>query len=143
MTRAWRIVLMFLLSVALPVQGFAAYSMAGCGPDHHGPALFQAELGHDHEAALSGHGHAHDRAHGATLADAGHDTGHLDHSHGHSAKSGKCSACASCCSATALPSLPVVLDPVALTDHFAPLEPCGVAAFLSEGPERPPRLVLA
>ena len=137
MTGLWRLVLMCLLSVALPVQGFAAYSTAWCGPEHHGPALFQTDPGHDHDAAV------HDHHHGASLANAGHDTGHPDHSHGNSAKSDKCSACASCCSATALPSLPVVLKSVARTDQFAPLESSGVAAFLSECLERPPRLVLA
>ena len=134
MTRIWRFVLMCLLSVALPVQGFAAYSMAGCGPGHHGVLVSRAEQGHHHDVA-SGHDHAH----GTVLA----ESSPHQHSQGDPSKPDKCSACASCCSATALPSLPVVLQSPALTDHFAPLETSGVAAFLSEGLERPPRFVLA
>ena len=137
MTRIWRFVLMCLLSVALPIQGFAAYSMAACGPGEHRALLSQAEQGRRHDAAASGQGHEH--AQGLFLA----DSGLHHHSHGNPSKPDKCSACASCCSAFALASIPVVLQSLALTDHFAPLETSGVAAFVSEGLERPPRIVLA
>ena len=136
MTRVWRFVLMCLLGVALPIQGFAAYGMAGCGSGHHGAPLFRAEQGH-HDDVASGHGHDH--AHGLSLA----DSSPHEHSHGNPFKPDKCSACASCCSAMALVSLPAVPPSIALTDHFAPLETSGVAVFLNEGLERPPRIVLA
>jgi hypothetical protein len=31
-----QIAVMWLLALAVPVQGFAAASMPGCGPSHHG-----------------------------------------------------------------------------------------------------------
>ena len=138
MTRVWRIVLTCLLGIALPVQGFAAYSMAACGPAHHGAALSQVQEAHHHGASASGHESDHAQGGGSSA-----DPSQHKHSHEGKAKTDKCSACASCCSATALPSFPVVLTSPVLKDRFAPLAPGSVAAFLSEGLERPPRLVLA
>lgn len=136
MTRVWQFVLTCLLGLALPVQGFG-YSMTGCGPAHHGPALSHAQEARHHEGSATGH--ESDHAQGSSSA----DSSQHKHSHEGKAKTDKCSACASCCSATALPSVPVVLTSPVLKDRFAPFALNGVAAFLSEGLERPPRSILA
>lgn len=136
MTRVWRFVLTCLLGIAIPVQGFAAYSMAWCGPAHHSAALSQAQEAHHHQAVVSGHESHHAQVMSSTDSS-------QEPSQASTGKANKCSACASCCSATALPSLPVVLTSLVLKDDFAPLEPSGIAVYLSEGLERPPRIVLA
>ena len=136
--------LIWLLALALPAQGVMAATMVFCGPDHHDQA----------SAAVA----AHD-------AGAAHEAQHFDAQSGHAAQAShsgeaaadetatpdkfaqsemqKCSVCAACCSAAAihdtLPNLPVV-EPAA-TD-FAALVPV-VEPFASDGPDRPPRHVLA
>ena len=51
----------------------------------------------------------------------------------------KCSSCASCCAGSALPSaIPRLLEPTAAPAVFAE-EMVTVDAFVSDGPDRPPR----
>ena len=54
----------------------------------------------------------------------------------------KCSACASCLSAVA-PTPTVSFGPITLLDVFAPLVASTIAAYVTEGLERPPRPFLA
>lgn len=136
MTRVWRLILICLLGIALPVQGFAAYSMVACGPAHHSAALAQAQEAHHHGAVVSGHDSEHAKV--MSTADPSQES-----SHASPAKANKCSVCASCCSATALPSLSVMLTSLVVMEEFATLEPGSVAVCSGEGLERPPRIVLA
>lgn len=129
-----RTILVWLLVVALPAQGALAATMAFCGPDHHERAVAAAHHdggAHSHHAAA---GHHDESAQAADTA-----------SPGKFAQSDvqKCSVCAVCCSAAAMhdmtPRLPV-LEPAHA--DFAPLYAV-VEPFSVDGPERPPRRLVA
>lgn len=142
MTRWFRLVLMCLLAVALPLQGVAAATMISCGlgqHDHasahmtaHGHAA--TERHHDGEAVTSAHAHESGTALAADADDS--HSGNSSHSKG---SLHKCSACASCCVGAAVPSQAVSFATVKLTDIFAPLAARSVPAYVAEGLERPPR----
>jgi hypothetical protein len=143
-----RALLIWLLVLAVPAQGAAAATMAFCGPNHHGggaAAQMQtaAPAGHAHQDDAAAQGHEHPQA--AALADEEPAASAVSSA---SAKVGdagthKCSACASCCSVGAiLNSVPVVLAPVFTPTVFSAVVP-SVDAFAADGPDRPPRLVLA
>lgn len=88
-----RILFAWLLTAAVPMQGFAAASMLLCGMGTQHQHTAQASEHHDHAAmhnhsggdAAQGHAHAADPA-----SNASPDTGH------------KCSICAACCNGVAL-----------------------------------------
>jgi hypothetical protein len=139
MHRLARLALMFLLAIALPLQGFGAATMISCGPGHRHTGV--PTTTHSHEGVDAGHRAIHE-----------HDAGAHAHAADHSpvakadlAKAGmhKCSACASCCTGAAAPAQAIVFPTVKLTDHFAPLATRSVPAHVSEGLERPPRAFLA
>ena len=96
----------------------------------------EAVIGGDDHASL----HSHEQSLAGEQAKSEH---HVVHGGLDKVSKYKCSACASCCAAAAIPSPPVTLESVSLPEFFAPLEPGGIAAFLTEGLERPPRSVLA
>ena len=143
MLRVLRITLMWLVAFAVPVQGYAAATMFGCGPGHHDTAGVQSEADH-HDAAVPQHlheehaefasGHPHDDS-----AEPNHAL--ILKAHGTSSKvvKGPCTPCASCCVVAALPATLLVFQPIPLVDFFTLLAPRGPALFLTEGPERPPR----
>ena len=149
MLRVLRITLMWLVAIAVPVQGYAAVVMFGCGPGHHGitGAQSQAAAADDHDAAVSQPSHA---AHVELAGDHHHDDSaepnhaHSLKSHGTSGKVGKgsCTPCASCCVVAALPAAMVVFQAIPLINVFVPLALRGLASFLTEGLERPPRSIL-
>lgn len=155
MNRVFRAFLVWVMVIAMPVQGMAASVMLFCGPSHErmmqglmadAPALASSQTtapGHDlmaadhgaHEHAVPAHSVADEPAAGA---DANDVTGLLPH-HGKFS----CSACAACCSALALPAsfvLPVPSSP----EYLAPMSPVEpVASHQPDGLDRPPRTVLA
>lgn len=123
-----RLVLVWLIALALPVQGVAGVTMLHCAPSHH-PA--QAAPHHHHAAQGAAPAHA---GHGASMA----------HAH-QAADKGGCSACAACCAGAAL-AVPATPPALVLQDARQPvLAAVGPppAAFITGGPERPPRPVLA
>ena len=153
MFRSLRCFVMWLLVFALPVQGFAASTMLLCSAGHHGAAP-ASKGGHDHAS------HGHMVAQGAQVASLG--SGSLAQ-HGqatqatsadqessvsppatkHTKVVGKCSACAACCTVAFLPTT-VVPFTVPSPGHALPvLEPITHGGFIADGPERPPRLLLA
>ena len=154
MSRRLRFLLLWLLALALPVQGLASAAMLHCAPSHermqglHGDAARVAGAGAAQSATqsadpLAAHHVAYDEGrqavaagHGASDADAGKvgdpraDQGKYS-----------CSACAACCAAWVLSGrVPGVAAP-----QFAPTVFAAVTyvadAFAAEGPERPPRLL--
>ena len=139
-----RALLIWLLALALPAQGVIAATMVFCGPNEHEGASAAAVAHHadsvhqQHESAAQPHGPAADDHAEDTAAD---ETTAPDKF----SQSGtqKCSVCASCCSAAAIhdtvPKLPV-FEPVAV--EFAALA-SAVEPFAADGPDRPPRHVLA
>jgi hypothetical protein len=149
MNRLARLVLLCLLAVALPLQGYAAGSMRFCATMH--PAQ-QRSTAADANAA---HGHA-PAAHAAAHEGAG-DHASAAHSHGMADRAvqadepvkniaavagGTCSVCAAC-SAAALPAMPLPRLADAPEDRFdfPRLEP--YAGTTPGGVERPPRSILA
>lgn len=150
----FRTFLVCLLVLTVPAQGSAALTMAFCGPNHHGaePAAAVAQgVGAEHGTQHLGssdhgeHGHPASPHHaqaepddGAAVSDEATENPKFVHGVKH-----KCSACASCCSAAAmLGALPVLATPTAAPTVFAALVPT-LGVFTPDGPERPPRHVVA
>ena len=158
MFRLLRIVLTWLLVLAVPAQGFAAASMPNCGAGHHGAVAGSTQTEHGHGSrpygdaaashAVSGHDEAVAVHAGADDTDAAVAPGDPQAvsaaAHGlHEGKTGSCSACASCCTAAVLPSAASTFEAAPAPEVFPLPAPPGVAAFLTDGPERPPRAFLA
>ncbi|MEP6791735.1 MAG: hypothetical protein ABI907_10210 [Ramlibacter sp.] len=100
------------MMLALPLQGFAAASMALCGV----PAPR-----HQHHAQHEAHGHQ-------AKADA--DTGKSGHT---------CAVCAACCNAAAFNPFPQPLE-FGAPPHAAPAEPLVlIRALAVRLPDKPPR----
>ena len=144
-----RCFVMWLLVLALPVQGFAASTMLLCGTGHHVMAQ-AADGGHDHASHM--HMGGQDRAAGleshadddAAQAGPAHDSAALSSVSAKRGKAveGKCTACAACCTVAFLPvSVIAVKAPapcrvfplVALTTHVG---------YVADGLDRPPRFLL-
>lgn len=145
MWRLARIAIMWLLAAAIPLQGVAAATMASCGSAEHGHLHLQRAM----------HGHEDADAAGPTMHEHAHDAGvalhvHAQADHSDAGKSGlahsqfhKCSACASCCANAAVPTQASAFEAVDLADFFTPFVARSVAAYVTEGLERPPRAFLA
>ena len=138
-----RLALMWLLLLALPLQGIAAATMLHCGPGHHGLQAADAPMAHHDSAENSDHHHG-EAGHVEAAMHAGNGGDHAP-SAADIAKLSKfkCSACASCCLGLALPTAVVALSTFAPADAPAfvvCVEPVG---FFTDGPDRPPRLHLA
>ena len=167
-----RTVLIWLLAVALPVQGAAAATMLACGPGHHGAAgahAHAAEAGqaphahdigahaHDHEAqhdhqAGDGSAHPHtdgdgaDDHHGGMLGESSQASPtDVDSATGNPVhkSAGKCSACASCCTVAVLPTSALAIASPVHTDRVTVFFPVQAAVFMTGGLDRPPRTFLA
>jgi hypothetical protein len=142
-----RTLFIWLLVLAVPVQGAAAATMAFCGPGHHGggaSAAMQATASADH-AHLGGEHADHQHTQGEALADEGSAVS-TDSAAPAEVKHGsqqKCSVCASCCSLGAiLSSVLAVPAPVFSPTVFSTVV-ASVELFAADGPDRPPRTVLA
>lgn len=141
-----RTILIWLAVIAIPTQGIAAAAMVHCGPGHASRSAKVPMPGHaDHAAAQAREGE-HPAGHHATVvvagtaADGSESLRHGDLADTAQKSLSKCSACAaSCCIAIGL--LPVIATVSAVdaerTLGLVPVVP--VRAFLTDGPERPPR----
>lgn len=129
-----RPLLVWLMVLALPLQGLAAATMLNCATAH-GVAV----AAHDDAGQAHDHGQDHDQVHDHGAMTAAHgDTpgdGHaLDH---------KCSACAACHASIGLPAALPLLPDFDVAEVHAPVPVSGVPPFLTGGLERPPRSALA
>ena len=128
MRPAVRLLLIWLVALALPAQGIAAATMQFCGPGHRQQVQSAPAAGHAHHAHHAAAAADDSSAPAAQLAQLGKF---------------KCSACAACCMATALPpamaTLPVV-KPAIGPETVAPLDYVGPVAA---GLERPPKPTFA
>lgn len=125
-----RTLCLWLLLLALPLQGVTAATMAHCGAARD-VAVAMAHAGH---AGHAGHDHAAMQAAAAHGDEDAGTPGKSVHPGAHA-----CSACAACCMALGLPAaLPVLpepeVGPVAALPAGAPAE-----RFVTGGLERPPR----
>jgi hypothetical protein len=126
--------IVWLMLVAIPFQGYAAAGMLACAPAH--ATMAHAKMAPEHCATMGmTHAAADDAAtDAATPADAGHSSPH--HQAG-----GKCSTCASCCCVTALaPPAPLTRAPGPAAELAAFHADDGAAARVDLAlPERPPK----
>ena len=143
-----RTLLVWLLVLVVPAQGAAAATMAFCGPNHHGGAAASraeqrapAEHVHPQADAQGSHGdHDKTTAARADSADAGSSAAPAKSGH---ADKQKCSACASCCSIGAILNSVLAVPAPELTPTVFSVAVPTVDAFAVDGPDRPPRIVLA
>ena len=142
-----RTLLIWLLVLAVPAQGAAAATMAFCGPNHHG-----GERAASHQAAPSEHAHHMGIAetphgHHGLAASSDNDTatpaGVATPAKFVQADKHKCSACASCCSLGAILNTVLAVPAPVLTPTVFTTEVPSVDPFAADGPDRPPRIVLA
>ena len=141
-------VLVWLLVLAVPAQAIAAVTMAFCGPNHHTGGV--ATLGQQTaQAAQAHHGsvevglHAHPDSATGSDAQTSASAEATAPAQPSDASGQKCSACASCCFAGAIfNTLLAVPAPVAAPTVFDAVVP-SVEFVAADGPDRPPRIVLA
>lgn len=135
MSKVLRMVLTWMLAVALPLQGYAVHAMS-CGPAHHHPAAAVAEVQNHHHGGdvVEHHAAATDQAVAAD-GNAAPD--------GKSVHASKCSVCASCCSAAVIMTTAFNFDPVPVMPVIVATIPVAHDGILSGGLERPPRLLLS
>lgn len=120
--------LLWLVVLAVPLQGLAAATMLNCTATHGAEA---AAAGHDDH---DDHDHDHDHAAMAAV----HDDPAADAGAVHAADH-KCSACAACHASIGLPvALPELPAIDAVQAHPVP-RASGGEPFLTGGLERPPR----
>ncbi len=136
-----RAVLIWLMALAMPVQGLAAAKMIFCGPGHHPPAV--SSVADHHQAAMStAQDHqaaAHEHAVTDAVATIHGDVPHHwpDDSPPKVGKTG-CSACASCCSMLAIPSLLAVPGEPDLLNAVPHTRTDGRSFFVAGNLKRPP-----
>lgn len=137
-----RLLIVWFIAIALPVQGMAGVTMAHCGSSHArmGATMEAPQHRHAEHEAGSAHHHPADVEDGAAQP----DHGAAPQAKAQSSKLSdlaqyKCSSCASCCAGSALPSaIPCLPETMAAPAVFAE-EMVTVDAFTSDGPDRPPR----
>ena len=149
MKRFVRCFVMWLLVLALPVQGFAASTMLLCGAGHHG-TVQATEGGHDHashmhmgaqDVSAVSESAAHDHAADTPLSH--EDSAFSPLTAKHANVMGKCSACAACCTVAFLPTNVIAFTAPAPSRVLPVVELTTHAGFIADGLERPPRLPLA
>ena len=146
MVSRFRSAMMWLLLLALPLQGFAAATMLNCGPNHHRmwEASVVAQADSSDHAAHGEHHHQMDAADPDEMAAAGDHAGDGSSLHQLSKLSKfKCSACAACCSVAFLPTAVVDVPVVTPGQALALIPLISHVGFFTDGPDRPPRAFLA
>lgn len=123
--------LLWLVVLAVPLQGLAAATMLNCAAMHGAATAVLERAGHGDQA------HEHEDAH-AHAAVAAHDESAADPGLAHAADH-KCSACAACHASIGLPAALPPLPAFDLGEARAAAPAPGVEAFLTGGLERPPR----
>ena len=143
MVSRFRSAVMWLLLFALPLQGYAAATMLNCGPNHHRmmvAAISEPDQTHEHTAA-GPHHHEMGMAageHEVASVNASGDAPSLPHLD--KLVKFKCNACAVCCTGAAMLTAAFTFEssPPALAPEF--FVPTTHVGFVTDGPDRPPRL---
>ncbi|WP_295636963.1 hypothetical protein [uncultured Methylibium sp.] len=145
-----RAVFIWLVMLAIPLQGVAASAMLHCGPGHERQMLqVSATDHHDGHYGADSESHRPGGIHQPDSTSAAPDAGPADDGQlsvqADRAQLGKfkCSACAQCCASVAL--LDRMADPIRLEPmSMAPVMMAGDYPKVAQtGPERPPRPFLA
>ena len=143
-----RTLMIWLLVLAVPSQAAAAATMAFCGPNHHSAgeaAQIQpaGPAGHAHHDSTAATDHEHTEAAAPADEDSSASAVSAASAKFSDASKHKCSACASCCSLGAiLSSVLAVPAPIFSPTVFSAVVP-SVDTLAADGPDRPPRIVLA
>jgi len=142
MYSSFRMLVIWLVALAFPVQVVGAATMKFCAPSHHAQMAHASTLhaGHaaHHEEAAAAAQHDHARMLAKAAEPAQSSTAMAD-----STMKMKCSACAACCMAAALaPPVPAVQAIEVATDITLPASAPYVEPD-AHGLERPPRTFLA
>jgi hypothetical protein len=139
-----RALLVWLMVLAVPVQGLAGTAMQHCAmapqpgthrstaevaPPDHTPAQSAADGAHGHDHGQS-HGHAADSSAAVDAEPVSAAAAQGDH---------QCSACAACCSALGLPTWAAPLSAPTTASAAALLPRVAVDSFVPAGLDRPPR----
>jgi len=136
-----RTFILVLLAVLLPIRGAVAAALLCPGGVKTDVTVVVGEHGHyaqhldhgtpmDHSASHEHHSASHDEAHDATTGDESATGG----------GTGTCQFCASgCCMASMVGSVPSLGQPVVTGSAVFPMLAVPVAAFQSDGQDRPPR----
>jgi hypothetical protein len=131
--RILRLVVAVVMAGVLPLQGWAAAAMLGCGSTGAGHALVQVPASAEHDDAVHAH-HAHAQhvhePHAAAPAASTHAAAHAH---------APCSLCAACCAFLGLPASAIGLAGEATAQAYATAPSAAQPAFLTDGLERPPR----
>lgn len=138
MSARCRHLIMWLLMLALPMQGWAAVTMLHCGSSHLAMVHSPGQASH-HPSAENQmlHDHGHHAAATNTASDfpaGGKVQNELSDF--------QCSACASCCLGTALLVSSMVFFGAPLAATLMSTLSVPAVSFFTSGPDRPPRLPL-
>lgn len=132
--KLFRVLLLVVLALTLPVRGVMAAAML-CPP----PA---GAAGHGHATRAAASHHEHEHAEGASHHHAKAGTSAAGHHHDGVSGTDTCNLCSACCSVppvrSAAPALPV---PYELAGSTFPAYSVPAPSFLSDGQERPPRSI--
>lgn len=123
--------LILLLALAIPLQGYAAAAMVFCGPEKPVAAMAASAAGHA--------GMAHHHAEAQNAGQIQH--GDADHSGSHDKSSTSCSSCAACCVGVLPVNVPLVAVQPLPVIHPVVFPLSGFVGYTPENPERPPSLL--
>jgi hypothetical protein len=144
----WRLLLIWLTVLAMPIQGMAAAGGVHC-LSANAPASQQAvieQLQLDQESHAH---HSHEPSAQSSADAAEHDEADasLVHPTSFTVKASTpghtCSACAACCAGAMMPSAAIEVPSPDLSSEPAATVVAEPTSFVVSGPERPPRQVLA
>jgi len=140
--KTFRIWLLLLLAVLLPVRGAMAAAMHCSAPGSRVQVEAQmTKEGHSgHEAGVMDQGAQHEYA-GAHDHTGGHTHSDKGGSHDHAGAADKCNLCSASCSATGLVSASVTVPEPSLASSVFPHLYAQPPSFVSDGQERPPRTI--
>jgi len=126
--------LILLLALAIPLQGYAAAAMVFCGSENVTATRTAAATMH-----ANPHHHADLQSAGLTSTSTSMQGDH--HNGAHDKASHSCSSCAACCiGVIPMPSTLAATQALAIT-HAIPFPLSGFVGYMPENPERPPSLL--
>lgn len=141
MNRVLRTFLLWLLVLALPVQGYAAATMPACGTiQSHDPAEITSAFPHEHDATTRVHTHQ------GHHPDSAEQVAHGDHSASISSAQhadSTCSTCQSCCFGLGIIAQNMTWQLPSDNAQLPAAAPIvSYTGFIPQGLERPPRTLV-
>lgn len=133
MKRWIKIVVVWLIAIAIPIQGMASVAMMNCAqtphPYQNAPKVHQHDMQHNHDNA---HAHSHDAA--EVDDQASHGKTNTKHACAH------CVKCTNCCSGFTFESTPTLLfQQLSVNEAKLNDQKLLFKGFIPSGLERPPR----